>query len=101
MRSSKHENELLFWKFTLLNANKQTNKQKIYYFNDIQAPGLHTIQYCNVHKTEDKMVATINATKTIYIGDFVHHMGRWLIRKTLNRVKTTFTGAHDLNGEIS
>ena len=28
--------------------NKQTNKQTIYSFNDIQFPGLHIIQYYNI-----------------------------------------------------
>ena len=47
-------------------------------------------------------VENIKTAKTIYIiEDFVHHMGRWLIRKTLSRVKTTFKGAHNLNFEIS
>ena len=39
--------------------------------------------------------------KTIYIEDFVHHVGRKLIRKTFIRVKTTFKGAHNLNCKIS
>ena len=47
---------------------KQTNKQVIYPFNDIEAPGLHTIQY--------QIVTTIKTTKTIYIKDLVHHVGR-------------------------
>ena len=32
-------------------TNKQTNKQTIYSFNDMQAPGLHVIQYCSIYKT--------------------------------------------------
>ena len=55
---------------------KQTNKQVIYPFNDIEAPGLHTIQYQNIYKIEGKIVTTIKTTKTIYIKDLVHHVGR-------------------------
>ena len=32
-------------------SHRQTNKETIYFFNDIQAPGLHIIQYYNVYKT--------------------------------------------------
>ena len=45
-------------------ANK--HKQTIYYFNDIQVPGLHTIQYYNMYKTVVKMMIKIKTTKTIY-----------------------------------
>ena len=34
-----------------LSAITQTNKQTIYFFNDMQAPGLHIIQYYNIYKT--------------------------------------------------
>ena len=54
---------------------KQTNKA-IYSFSDIQAPGLHTIQYYNIYTTVVKMMIKIKATKTIYIEDPVHHVGR-------------------------
>ena len=30
-------------------TNKKTNKQTIYFFNDIQAPGLHIVQYHNIY----------------------------------------------------
>ena len=46
------------------------------------------------------MMITIKTTKTIYIEDLVHHVGRSLIRKILSRVKTTFKGAHNLNCEL-
>ena len=32
-------------------SHRQTNKQAIYSFNDIQAPGLHTVQYHNTYNT--------------------------------------------------
>ena len=32
-------------------TDKQTNKETIYYFNYVQAPGLHIIQYYNIYKT--------------------------------------------------
>ena len=35
-------------------ANKQTNKQTIYSFNDVQAPGLHTSD--NAHMKSMKIV---------------------------------------------
>ena len=57
-------------------ANKQTTNKTIYSFNDIQAPGLHTIQYYNIYKTVVKMMVTIKTTNTIYIEDLVHHVGR-------------------------
>ena len=34
-----------------LSVITQTNKKTIYYFHDIQAPGLHIIQYYNIYKT--------------------------------------------------
>ena len=37
---------------------------------------LHTIQYYNIYKTVVKMMITIKTTKTIYIEDLVHHVGR-------------------------
>ena len=32
-------------------TNRQTNKQTIYSLNDIEAPGLHIIQYHNIYRT--------------------------------------------------
>ena len=40
-------------------SHRQTNKQTIYSFNDIQAPGLHITQYCNIYKTVIKMMIII------------------------------------------
>ena len=55
-------------KVVLKDGNLVSNKQTIYSFNsDIEAPDLHTIQYYNIYKTEEKMVITIKTTKTIYI----------------------------------
>ena len=46
---------------------KQTNKQTtIYFFNKIQAPGLHIIQYYNIHKSDHNDDDNINY-KTIFI----------------------------------
>ena len=39
---------LLFSLYSL-SAITQTNKQTIYYFNYIQAPGLHIIQYYDIY----------------------------------------------------
>ena len=41
----------LLWSAYLLSAIRQTNKQMIYSFNYIQAPGLHKIQYYNIYMT--------------------------------------------------
>ena len=40
-------------------SHVQKNKQTIYYFNDIQAPGLHIIQYRNIYKTVIIMMIVI------------------------------------------
>ena len=61
----------------------------------MQAPGLHTIQYYNIYKTVIIMMIIIKTTKTIYIEDLVHHAGKWLIRETLSRAKTTFKDTHN------
>ena len=50
------------------------SKHTIYSLNDIQALGLHTIQYYNIYKTEDKMMITIKNTKSIYIEDLVQNV---------------------------
>ena len=85
---------------SLSRTNKQTNKT-IHSDIDIKAPGLHTIQYNNIYKTVVIMVIIMKTTKIIYIVDLVHHMERWLLRKTLSRVKTTFKGNHNQNCKIS
>ena len=56
----------------LLSAITQTNKQKIYSFNDIQFPGLHIIQYYNIYNTVIIMMIIIETIKTIYIEDYLH-----------------------------
>ena len=35
-------------------TNKQTNKQTIYFVNDVQAAGLHIIQHCNIYNSDHK-----------------------------------------------
>ena len=37
----------------------------------------------------------------MYMENFVHHLGKSHIRKTLIRIKTTFKGAHNLNCKFS
>ena len=57
----------------------------------MQAPGLHIIQYYNIYKTLIRYKDDDNINiKTIYIEDLLHHVGRWLMRKNLIRVKITF-----------
>ena len=50
------------------------SKHTIYSLNDIQTLGLHTIQYYNIYKTEDKMMITIKNTKSVYIEDLVQNV---------------------------
>ena len=52
------------------------NKQRIYSFNDIQAPGLHNKQYYSIYKTVVIIMIIIKTTKTIYIEDLVHQVRR-------------------------
>ena len=53
---------------------KLTNKQTIYYFNDIQAPDLHTTQCDNIYKIEILMMIIIKTIKIIYIEDLLRHV---------------------------
>ena len=62
-----------------LSLKKKTNKQHrqtIYSFNDIQAPGLHIIQYYNIYKAVVILMIIKKTVKTIYIEDLVHHVGK-------------------------
>ena len=92
--------DLVIFEILNIGLKKKTNKQHrqtIYSFNDIQAPGLHIIQYCNIYKAVVILMIIKKTVKTIYIEGLVHHVGKWLIRKTLSKVKTTFKGANNLN----
>ena len=60
----------------LLSAITQTNKQTIYFFNDMEAPGLHIVQYYNIYNTVIIMMIIILTVKTIYIEDLVQNVGR-------------------------
>ena len=60
----------------LLSAITQTNKQTIYFFNDMEAPGLHIVQYYNIYNTVSIMMIIILTVKTIYIEDLVQNVGR-------------------------
>ena len=60
----------------LLSAIIQTNKQTIYFFNDMEAPGLHIIQNNNIYNTAIIMMIIILTVKTIYIEDLVQNVGR-------------------------
>ena len=60
----------------LLSAITQTNKQTIYFFNDMEAPGLHIVQYYNICNTVIIMMIIILTVKTIYIEDLVQNVGR-------------------------
>ena len=60
----------------LLSAITQTNKQTIYFFNDMEAPGLHIVQYYNIYNTVIIMMIIILTVKTIYIEDLVQTVGR-------------------------
>ena len=57
-------------------SHRQTNKQTIYSFNDIQAPGLHIIQCCNIYNTVIIMMKKKKTTKTVYIEDLIHNVRR-------------------------
>ena len=54
--------------------SKLTNKQTIYYFNDIQAPDLHITQCYNIYKIEILMMIIIKTTKIIYIEDLLRRV---------------------------
>ena len=60
----------------MLSAITQTNKQTIYFFNDMEAPGLHIVQYYNICNTVIIMMIIILTVKTIYIEDLVQNVGR-------------------------
>ena len=49
-------------------TNKQANKQTLYYFNDIQAVGLHIMQCYNIYKTVIIMMIKIYTIKAMYIA---------------------------------
>ena len=46
------------------------------------------------------MMITIQTVKSFYIEDFLHHAGRWRMKKTLIRVETTFKGTRNLSFKI-
>ena len=58
----------------------------------MQFPGIHVIKYYSIYNTVILMMIIIQTIKTVYIEDLVYSVGRWLIRKTLIRTKTTFSG---------
>ena len=49
------------------------------YFYDMQAPGLHIIQYWNIYKIV--VIAVKNKKMTFYIEDLVHHMAGKMTHK--------------------
>ena len=58
--SKYHRNQTSVYSLSAITqTNKQTNKQTIYSFNDIQAPGLHIIEYYNVYKAVITMMIVI------------------------------------------
>ena len=50
-RFRKKENEFVIVYILGMSAITQTNRQTIYSFNDIEAPGLHIIQCYNIYNT--------------------------------------------------
>ena len=78
---------------------KQANNVYILFY-DIQVPGLHTIQYWNIYKVVVIRVKKKKRKNYLHRGSCAP-CGRWLVRKILSRVKTTFKHSHNLNCEIS
>ena len=71
-------------------ANKQTNKQTMYTFNDIQAPGLHAIQYYNIYKIVDIMMIIIKTTKKYLYGGSCTPCGKVTHKENLEQSQNHF-----------